>query len=501
MSKSEIKFGTDGWRGRIADNFTFDNVRRCTQGFANYLLAQGKAGQAVVVGYDRRFASEDFAAASVEVLASNGFHVWLTDRATPTPVISYAVVDKHAAGAINITASHNPATDNGFKVRDHRGAAIGPDGLWDIEAAIPQIDGVRRLPSGPTQQRVVEWDDNNDSCVFEDLSLETLCRQGLVTRFDASTAYLAHLHDLVDVESIKAVGLKILVDPMWGNGAGWFPRILRGGRTQVMEIHSERNPIFPEMSRPEPITPNIDVGLRRTVELGCDVCLITDGDADRVGLADEHGQFINQLQVYGLLALYLLEVRGYRGPIVKTLSTTSMLEKLGELYHVPVFETGVGFKYVAPKMLETDALIGGEESGGYAFRGHIPERDGIVAGLFLLDLMVQTGQSPAQLLDYLFSKVGPHYYNRIDTHFPADKYAAIRQNMEAQLQVESPRSIAGLAIVKTRTDDGFKYILSDGSWMLIRFSGTEPLMRVYAEAASNEQVQRLLAAGEKLVEG
>ncbi len=205
--------------------------------------------------------------------------------------------------------------------------------------------------------------------------------QGNLVIFDPAPDYIEHLKDLIDLQPIKDAGLKVVVDTMWGNGAGWFSTLLAGGKTQIIEIHNTRNPIFPEMSRPEPIPPNINVGLRTTVEQKADVLLVTDGDADRVGVGDENGNFVNQLQVYALLAFYLLEVRKLRGPIVKTLSTTSMLEKLGKIYDVPVYETGVGFKYVAPKMVETNALIGGEESGGYAFRGNVPERDGILAGL------------------------------------------------------------------------------------------------------------------------
>ncbi len=206
---------------------------------------------------------------------------------------------------------------------------------------------------------------------------------------------------------------------MWGNGAGWFTRLLAGGKTRVTEIHNSRNPIYPEMLRPEPIPPNINVGLQTTADMHADVLLVTDGDADRLGVGDEHGEFVNQLQVYGLLAFYLLEVRGERGAIVKTLSTTSMLNKLGELYHVPVYETGVGFKYVAPKMLETDAMIGGEEFGGDAFRGNAPERERNLAGLYMLDMMVELGKKPSELLEILFSKVGPHYYDRVDGRLPA----------------------------------------------------------------------------------
>lgn len=463
----QIKFGTDGWRGRVAEDYTYDNVRRCAQGFASYMQDQGKAGERIVVGHDRRFSGEFFAAAVAEVLAANGFRVLLTEGATPTPVISYAVVARGAAGAVNVTASHNPPTDNGFKVRDQHGGAIAPDGLLMIESRIPDIEAVKRLP------------------------LSQALSDGRVAYFDPAPAYLVQIARMIDVQPIKDAGLNVLVDAMWGNGAGWFSRILGGGATKVTEIHAERNPSFPEMSRPEPIPPNVDAGLSKVRELGADVAIINDGDADRVGLGDEHGNFVNQLQVYALLAMYFLEVRGERGPIVKTLSTTSMLEKLGGIYGVPVYQTGVGFKYVAPKMLETDALLGGEESGGYAFRGHVPERDGILAGLFLLDLMVRLGKTPSQLIQHLYSQVGPHYYDRIDTRFPPQDRESTRQRILAA----NPSTIGGLAVTGLDTTDGFKFGLEDGGWLLIRFSGTEPIIRVYCETTHEDKVQPILEDG------
>lgn len=467
----DIKFGTDGWRGRIAEDYTYDNVRRCAQGFANYLKNQGKGGADVVIGHDRRFAAEHFAAASAEVMAANGFRVWLTDGATPTPVISYSVVDKKAAGAINITASHNPPWDCGFKVRDAAGGAVAPDGLLQIEAVIPDLEGVQRV------------------------SVDTGLADGRIVRFDPVPSYTAHIRTLVELEPIKQAGFQVLVEPMWGNGSGWFPRLLTGGTTVVREIHQERNPLFPEMTRPEPIPPNIDVALAKTVELGADVLLITDGDADRMGIGDEHGTFINQLQVYGLLAYYLLEVRGERGPIVKTLSTTSMLERLGRIYDVPVHQTGVGFKYIAPKFIETDAIIGGEESGGYAFRGNVPERDGILGNLYFLDLMVKTGKSPSQLLAQLFDKLGAsYYYDRIDTRFPGEK----RPQAKARLDAARPATIAGQTVTEIVTTDGYKYMMGDDNWLLIRFSGTEPIIRVYCETTDQTLVQPLLDAGLEL---
>ncbi len=465
---STIKFGTDGWRGVVAEDYTFDNVRRCAQGFAQFLTEGGKSRHDVIVGHDVRFSGEHFAAAAAEVLAANGFKVWLTNGPTPTPVISYAVVDKSAVGAVNITASHNPPTDNGFKVRDEHGGAIDPDGLKRIEALIPgDISEVKRKP------------------LTEAESDKT------VNLFDASTAYIEHLKDLIDVSPIKDAGLTVMVDAMWGNGAGWFPRLLSGGKTRVIEIHNERNPIFPGMKRPEPIRPNVDAGLQATLDNHADVLLINDGDADRVGFGDEKGQFIDQLRAYGLLAYYLLEVRQERGPIVKTLSTTTMLNKLGKIYGVDVVETGVGFKYVAPKMVELNAMIGGEESGGYAFRGNVPERDGILAGLYMLDFMVRTGKKPTELLEMLFAKVGgEHFYDRIDTPFSGDRGARERAIMEAK-----PERLGGLKVTELVTVDGFQFRLEDGGWMLIRFSGTEPIMRVYCETMHGDKVQAILQDG------
>jgi phosphomannomutase len=286
--------------------------------------------------------------------------------------------------------------------------------------------------------------------------------------------------------------LKIVIEPMWGNGIGWMPRLLGGGKTTIHEIHDHRNPIFPEMKRPEPIPPNVDVGLKTTVDRGADVCVIFDGDADRVGAGTEDGVFINQLQMYALLALYMLEVRGDRGPIVKTISTTTMLKKLAKMYDVPVYETGVGFKYVAPKMLETHAMIGGEESGGFAFENHVPERDGIVAGLYLLDFMVKKDMRPSELIDYLYSKVGPHYYERIDTRLESqEEKEAIRK----RINNAKPKQIAGLDVTGIVTLDGYKYELEDGGWLLIRFSGTEPLIRVYTETTHKDKVQDILKDG------
>ncbi len=465
----DIIFGTDGWRARIAEDYTFANVRRATQGFAEYLKAHHLADRGVVIGYDRRFGSDSFAEASAEIMAGNGIRVWLTCKNTPTPVISYSVVEREAGGAINITASHNPPADNGFKVRDPQGAAISPEGLAEIEAAIPaSADGAHRM------------------------ALDEAVASELVTVWDPDPAYITHLETLVDVGRLRDAGMRILVEPMWGNAAGWFPRLLGGGTNTIWEMHADHNPLFPEMGRPEPIEPNITPALRRTVEMGADVLLINDGDADRMGIGDENGQYVDQLRAFSLLAYYLLEVRGERGPIVKTVSASSMLDRLALKYGVALYETGVGFKYVAPKVVEVDALIGGEESGGYAFRGNVPERDGILGNLYFLDFMLQTGKSASQLVTQLFDTLGQaYYYDRIDVRFPAEK----RPHTQALIDNAVPSQVAGLPLTDIVTIDGRKFILGDKGWLLIRFSGTEPIMRVYCEVTDKALVQPVLQAG------
>jgi phosphomannomutase len=472
---NKIVFGTDGWRARIAEDYTFDNVRRCTQGFADYLKATYPAGltRGVVVGGDRRFQSEFFAAAAAEVLAANNIPVHFCGGGVPTPIISFGVTERGAIGALNITASHNPPEDNGFKVRDPNGGAIPPDGLKAIEA---------HIPDGMSAVRRTDFDD--------------AMKAGLIRTYDPAPAYDRRIRSLVEVDALRDAGFNILVDSMWGNGAGYISRFIAGGATQVTEFHAARNPIFPEMHRPEPIPPNVDAGLAKGHEIGANAVCILDGDADRCGFGDENGQFVDQLRVYGLLAMYLLEVRGERGAIIKTLSTTSMLDKLGARYHVPVYNTGVGFKYVAPAMMEHNGLIGGEESGGYAFRGHVPERDGILANLYLLDLMRRTGKKPTELLTMLFDLVGgPHYYDRLDFRL---EDAEMTRKARARMDAAQPATIGGLKVTEKVTTDGYKFVLEDGGWLLVRFSGTEPLIRIYTETMHQDKVQAILQDGVKL---
>ncbi len=468
----EIKFGTDGWRAIIAEDFTFDNVRACAQSVAAYVKDEGLAARGLVVGYDTRFASEHFAAAVAEVLAANGVRVYLCQKATPTPVVSYGIIVKKAGGGIIITASHNPAAYNGFKYKPEYAGSASPEVVAEIERRLPAI-----LATGEVRR----------------IALDEGIKRGLVEHFDPSLPYLKHLGELADLAKIRQAGLTVAIDSMYGAGAGYFKSLVGGGRTEIVETNAERNPAFPGI-RPEPIAENLTKLAATVRETSASVGLATDGDADRIGILDEKGDFITQLQVFALLALYLLEVRGERGAIVKSLTTTSMMYRLGELFKVPVYETAVGFKYLGPKMMAENALIGGEESGGFGFRGHIPERDGLLAGLYFLDLMISMSKTPSQLVEYLYGKVGPHHYDRIDLPFAAEE----RQSVVNRVTSHQPTAIDGTEVVKRDTADGFRYVLADGTWLLIRFSGTEPILRIYAETDSPDRVGRLLAEGRRL---
>ena len=469
-----IKFGTDGWRGIIAEDFTFDNVRICAQAIAEYLKQNRLDKQSMVIGYDTRFASEDFAAAAAEVIAGNDIRVHLCLKPAPTPVVSFAVPATKSAGAIVITASHNPGSWNGFKYKCQDGASAPEEVTCQIERNVASLSrrggGVKRLV------------------------LNRALKKGLVDYVDPSPVYFEHLSHFVDMEGLRRQKLNIIFDPMYGAGIGYFKTLLQGGNLRITEINAERNPSFPQIN-PEPIAKNLTRLSRLVVEQKADVGLATDGDADRIGIIDERGQFLTQHQVFALLCLYLLEVRGERGAMVRTLTSTMMLSRLGDLFDVAVYETPVGFKYVAPLMMEKNAIIGGEESGGYGFRGHVPERDAILAGLYFLDFMVKTGKTPSQLLDYLYSKVGPHYYDRRDFHISAAK----RQTILHRLSSSSPDTVAGSKVTKVDTTDGFRFFFGDASWLLIRFSGTEPLVRIYSEAESLGRARELLDEGKKLI--
>ena len=477
---SAIHFGTDGWRGLIARDFTFDNVALCAQGVASYLRQEGIAGKGLVVGYDTRFASEEFAGRVAEVMAGNGITTFLATSAAPTPVVSYNILRHNAAGAAIITASHNPALWSGFKFKPAYAGSASPEITDRLEQEIERAE----------------------SLGIDSLPLARARDEGMVRDFDPMPPYHEHLSRLIDLQGISDAGLTVVVDAMYGAGSGYLTALLarsspkdtgesaseQPGKTTVLEINAERNPAFPGIERPEPVAHNLKVLSRLVVERGADVGIAFDGDADRVGIIDEKGTFFSTLETFALLALYLLEVKGERGALVKSLTSTRMLHKLGEVYGVPVIETPVGFKYICPIMLREEALMGGEESGGYGFRGHIPERDGIFSSLLLLEYMVKTGMRPSQLLEHMTSVVGPHYYERRDIVFlPED-----RDRLQARLEQGDLWEIAGTSIVSSDSIDGRRFNFASDAWLLVRFSGTEPLLRIYAEADSPARVGQLL---------
>ena len=472
MTIQDIRFGTDGWRAVIADDYTFDNVRIVAQATADY-LKRHKLTSKVIVGYDTRFLSGSFAGAVAEVMAANDIPVALTSSVVPTPALSFAVREFEAGGGVMITASHNPARWNGFKVKSHLGGTASSEATSEIEQAIPGIiqgDRVQHVPLGEAEAR------------------------GIVEGIDAQTSYLQAIREFVDIDAIRDASLNVLIDPMYGAAQGWTAAALGEGATHIREIHERRNPAFPGMRAPEPIASNLTEAMEIIAQGGFDIGLATDGDGDRFGLIDEQGRFITQLQTFALLVYYLLTVREQTGSIVRSITMTRMIDKLGEHFGCPVHETPVGFKYLGPKMLETDALIAGEESGGYAFRGHIPERDGILSSLYMLDFVARTGKRPSQLLAELYELVGTHEYDRVDVTVRADEKDDIRERVAAA----EPKQIAGLKVIGKDELDGFRFTLEGGWWLLLRFSGTEPLLRIYVEMPSMDLVHQALQDGQEL---
>ncbi len=480
-----IVFGTDGWRAKVADDYTFDNVRRCADGVARYVMERGEQAKGVVIAYDRRFASEHFAQAAAEVVLAHDIPVAFARHAVPTQMSSYEVVQRGAAAGIVITASHNPWTDNGFKVKSPSGSAAGPEILSVLEDQIARNGGtaIERRPFADGEAA------------------------GLVEWFDPFDGYEQFVRRTLDLDKLKAAEIHVLVEPLYGSGSGWIPRLLAGGRIRVTEIHNERNPYFGGVN-PEPIRPHVDEALGMLRGGGFDLGLLLDGDADRAGAADEQGTFIHQLQVTGLLMYYLAEHRGWRDPVVISVNNTSMAERLGERYGIEVHETAVGFKYIGPKMIETGAMMGGEESGGFGFGMHLPERDGIYADLLLLDLFLrekEAGRWPvSKAIEHFHEVAGPSWYRRIDVHIDRAEYPEVKRRLLIDLREKAPAELAGQAVTRTvplATNDGFKFFVADGSWLLVRTSGTEPLVRVYTEATSEATQEAMLGAGERLVRG
>lgn len=469
MNDNPVHFGTDGWRAIIAETFTFENVRACSQAIADHFGETYGKQKPVVVGYDTRFLSNEFADAVARVLAGNGFQVQLADRPAPTPALSYRIIETGACGGVVVTSSHNPFRWNGIKVKPHYGGSASPEIVADIERRVPAI-----LDDPAKIQTAVASSD-------------------AIQRFDPVPGYLGTLASQVNVQRIRAAGLRIALDPMYGAGAGLLGELLSGGSTSVREIHADRNPLFPGIRAPEPIESNLGEFMLLMSSHDYTVGIANDGDADRVGLVDERGTYVDQLRTFALLVNYLLGNRGMRGAVVKSVTTTNMAKLLADHYGVPCFETPVGFKHIGPLMMRENALIGGEESGGYGFRGHLPERDGILSGLYLLDYVAATGKPPSELLEEVFAITGPHFYERLDF----DLEPGSNDRIKASLDAANPTEIAGRRVISSDRTDGWRFFIDEG-FLLLRLSGTEPLLRIYTEVTEQALVQQVLEAGKQL---
>jgi len=467
---TQIKFGTDGWRAVIAEDFTFANVARVAQATADFWSANPVAGteRKVIVGYDRRFFSDKFAQTTAEVFAGNNFQVVLTPEPTPTPSVSFAVKNLKAVGGVMITASHNPPGFNGFKLKSYYGGSSDSETCKIVEIFLDKnpIRSVKLADAVAARQILIQ---------------------------DIRPAHYAALKKLVDFKLIAKSKLRFAHDALFGVGAGCFETILAGTTCKVTTLNGAHDVMFGGIN-PEPILQNYARSRKFLRAHPHDICLVTDGDADRVGGMDGRGNYLTTHQIICLLLHHLIVNRKGRGRVVKALTTTSMVDKMCAAYGLPLVETGVGFKYICAEMLKGDVLLGAEESGGIGFSGHIPERDGIAAGLMLLELLATEKISVNKMVAKLEKQFGPHRYGRIDTHFPLEKRGALMEF----LKNNPPAKLLRSPLADMKTFDGVKFVAADSSWLMLRGSGTEPILRIYAEAKSDADVQKLLKFGVSL---
>ncbi len=459
----QIRFGTDGWRGIIALDFTFENLSLVAQATMDYLNREGLGNKGLIIGYDRRFLSRDFARRVAEVAAGNGIRVRLTEEFAPTPAVSWAVHEAGAGAGVMITASHNPPEYNGFKIKEAFGGSALPGTTKILE-------------------EIVVYNRENGRWVIS-VPYEEGVRTGMIVLFDPNEAYFHQISRYVDLDMISKSGIKAVVDPMYGAGCGFIPRLLPG----VDEIHACENPSFGGQP-PEPIGQNLQE-LSALLKNGTyQVGLALDGDADRIGAVDENGDFFSSHCIFTVILRHLIEYKKMTGAVVKTVSTTCMINLLAEKFGLELFETPIGFKHICELMLHHDILMGGEESGGLGVKGHIPERDGILLGLLLLEAMAVSGKGLRQLLNETMDEIGHFHYQRIDRRIED----AAKLRLIAKLESDPPTSIDGKRVAATNFSDGFKFIFENGDWLLIRPSGTEPVLRLYSEAGSQDQVERFL---------
>ena len=471
-TKTVVKFGTDGWRGIIADDFTYANVRVAAAAIANYVLTNENAAAGVCIAYDTRFGSRSFAKVVAEVLAGAGIPVTMAKEITPTPALSYAVRERKAAGGVMITSSHNPAEWNGVKYKASYGGSGKPSIMTAIESYL-----LKPLPQAAVAGKIEEVDFNPE--------------------------YIAAIARFVDLEAIKASGYKFLVDVMYGAGRGVLAGIFTRAGIPFIEIRNEINPAFPGIN-PEPILPHIKATQEAVVAEKCDAGLITDGDADRIGAVDEHGNVVDAHKIFSVILKWLIEKKQWPGEVTRAFNTTKMIDRIAAKYGRPLNEHGIGFKYVCDLMLEKEILIGVEESGGIGISRHLPERDGMLNSLLLANVMVDEKKTLGQLVQALQDEFGEHQYGRVDMHINED----LKQSAIARAKA-GVTDFAGMKVLRVETLDGIKFFLENAdcegkpnaaeTWLLLRASGTEPLLRVYCESCSQESVARVLEAAQAFV--
>jgi len=469
-----VKFGTDGWRGVIADDFTYENVRVAARAIAHYVLKHEDAKRGVCIGWDTRFGSRSFAGVVAEVLANAGIPVALASEITPTPALSYAVRGREAAGGVMITSSHNPAQWNGVKYKASYGGSGTPAIMTLIESYLN-----KRLPDAPEKARIEEANFNPE--------------------------YVTALARFVDLGAIKASGYKFLIDCMYGCGRGVIASIFRRREIPFVEIRSELNPLFPGIN-PEPILPHIEAAQVAVVAEKCDAGLITDGDADRIGAVDEHGNVVDAHKILAILAKWLIERKGWPGDVTRAFNTTKMVDRIAAKYGRTLHEHGIGFKYVVDLMLAGEILVGGEESGGVGVSRHLPERDGLLNALLLANVMADEKKTLGELVATLQAEFGEHQYGRIDMHIDEDLK---RSSITRARNLAAGSTMSGMKVLRVETLDGIKFFLDNPAcagkqnaaetWLLLRASGTEPLLRVYCESCTAESVTQVLEGARAFV--
>jgi phosphomannomutase len=467
VNDPQIKFGTDGWRAVIAQEYTFANLERVAQAYADFLNENNKASL-VLVGYDRRFSSELFAQRAAEIMAGNGFKVSLFNEAAPTPLISWAVKELQAAGGVVITASHNPADFNGFKIKAPWGGSAAPKTTAAVEKLVDATSPKRGDVAVDTHQLLAP----------------------------AIESYRAQIASYINLDRLRKTAATVVVDPMHGAGGTWVESFIKGGTLRVETIRGNRDPLFGGVN-PEPIDSNLGALKQRVIESKALVGLATDGDADRVGAVNERGETMTMHDAVPLILLHLVRERKMTGGVVRTFSQSVLLKRIAAAHNLKLYETAIGFKYIADLMLKDDILIGAEESGGIGVKGHIPERDGILNSLLFLEAIIKAGKPPSAMLRELHQEFGEFHFGRRDLHLDM----SVGQKLIEDLATDAPSELAGYNITGVETTDGTKLLLDDESWLLFRQSGTEPMLRIYSEATTVEKSNALLAAGEKLARG